>query len=129
MFKNDDAAHLLLRLGTGILLLFHGIHKIIYGIAFVKGALHAHGLPEWFGYGVYVGEVIAPLMIILGLYARAGALIVAFDMLMAISLTTGFFPIVLTQSGAPMFELPLFYMLASAVIFFAGPGKYSVNRF
>jgi len=128
MFRNDDIAALVLRLGVGTLMLFHGIHKIIDGIAFVKSALHSHGLPEWFGYGVYVGEVVAPLMIILGFYARTGALIVVFNMLMAIFLTTGFFPISLTKTGAPMFELPVLYLLAAAALFFAGPGKYGINR-
>jgi putative oxidoreductase len=128
MFRNDDVARLLLRLGFGTLLLFHGVHKIIHGNAFVEGALQAHGLPQWFGYGVYAGEIIAPLMIILGYYARAASVVMAVNMIVAIALTTGFFPLVLTQTGAPMFELPLLYLLAAAVLFFAGPGKYSVNR-
>jgi len=129
MFKNDDVARLLLRLGFGILMLFHGIHKLIDGIGPVKSMLAAHGLPSWFGYGVFVGELIAPLMIILGLYARAGAVIVAGTMLVAIALTTGFFPLTLTPTGAPMFELPLLYLLAASALFFTGPGKYSINRF
>ena len=128
MFKNDDVARLLLRLGFGILMLFHGIHKLIDGIGPIKSMLAAHGLPGWFGYGVFVGEVVAPLMVILGLYARAGALIIAFNMLVAIALTTGFFPLTLTPTGAPMFELPLLYLLAAVVLFLTGPGKYGVNR-
>ncbi len=35
----------LLRLATGSLLLFHGIHKIIYGIGGVKALLVVHSLP------------------------------------------------------------------------------------
>ena len=128
MFKNDDVARLILRLGFGILMLFHGLHKLINGIDFVTGALRAHGLPGWLGYGVFIGEVIVPMMIILGFYSRIAAVVMAFNMLVAISLTTGFFPVTLTPTGAPMFELPMLYLFAAAVLFFGGPGKYSINR-
>ena len=128
MFRNDDIAKLVLRLGFGIMMLFHGIHKLIDGIAPVEAMLRAHGLPGWFGYGVFLGEVIAPLMIIVGLYARAAALGVVFTMLTAIALTTGFFPLELGKTGAPTFELPLLYLLAAVILFLGGPGKYGVNR-
>jgi len=128
MFKNDDIARLILRIGFGLLLISHGIHKLLYGIGFVQERLHAHGLPGWIGYGVFIGEIIAPMMIVIGLYSRVAALIVVFNMLTAIALTTGFFPIHLASSGAPMFELPLLYLLAAVVLFLAGPGKYGVNR-
>jgi len=128
MFRNDDIARLLLRLGFGILLMFHGMHKLISGIAPIQGMLQSHGLPAWFGYAVFIGEIIAPIFIILGFYSRIAALIMAFNMLVAISLTTGFFPVHLTKSGAPMFELPLLYFLAAVILFFAGPGKYAINR-
>jgi putative oxidoreductase len=128
MFRNDDIARLVLRLGFGFSLLLHGIHKLVYGIAPVQAMLHAHGLPGWFGYGVFIGEVIAPIMIIFAFYARGAALIVIFNMLTAIALTTGFSPMELTQTGALPFELPLLYLLAAAVLFLSGPGKYGVNR-
>jgi putative oxidoreductase len=128
MFRNDDVARLLLRLGFGVLLLFHGMHKLFSGIAPIQGMLQSHGMPAWFGYAVFIGEVIAPIFFILGLYSRIAAVVMAFTMLVAISLTSGFFPIHLTKTGAPMFELPLLYFLAAVILFFAGPGKYSINR-
>ena len=128
MFRNDDIARLVLRLGFGILLLFHGVHKLIHGAGFIQNMLQLHGLPGWFAYGVFIGEIVAPLMIVLGFYTRVAALVVAFNMLTAIALTTGFFPLKLTSTGAPMFELPLLYLLAAIILFLAGPGRYGINR-
>jgi len=125
---NPNLSVLLLRLTLGILMLFHGIHKIIIGLGFVQKLLLDHGLPAWLGYGVYLGEVVAPLLIIAGFYARAGAAVLALSMLTAILLTDGFFPIRLTQYGAPTIELLLIYMMMAVALVFSGPGKYALNR-
>ena len=55
MLQQPDIAKLLLRLSLGVLILFHGVHKLIYGIDGVKAMVVAHGLPSFFAYGVYVG--------------------------------------------------------------------------
>jgi putative oxidoreductase len=60
----EDTGKLILRLTTAGLILFHGIDKIIHGVAFMNGDLAAHHLPAFVAYGVYVGEVIAPLFLI-----------------------------------------------------------------
>ncbi len=126
MLQNPDLAKLLLRLSLGILVLFHGIHKIIHGIAGVKAMVAVSILPDFFAYGVYVGELIAPIFIILGLYARVAAGIMAFTMLIAIYLTSGF-AITLSKFGGLSWELPLVYMIISIAIIFLGSGKYAVN--
>ncbi|MHC3994134.1 DoxX family protein [Thiomicrolovo sp. ZZH C-3] len=128
MFRNDDLARLLLRLSIGTLMLFHGVHKLLHGIAPIQGMLHAHGLPGWFGYGVFVGEVIAPVMIILGFYARIGAALMAVNMMLAVALLGGLFPLQLTKTGGPVSEMALLYLFAALALFFSGPGKYSINR-
>lgn len=63
MFNQPDLAKLLLRLSTGGLMMFHGIHKIIHGIGGIKGMVVNAGLPEIMAYGVYVGELITPLLL------------------------------------------------------------------
>ena len=66
--NNSDAmGKLTLRLTVGILILFHGIGKIMHpeSLDFIGSNLSNIGLPSVIAYGVYVGEVIAPLMIIL----------------------------------------------------------------
>ncbi|HKP15577.1 MAG TPA: DoxX family protein, partial [Gemmatimonadaceae bacterium] len=81
-----DAGLLVLRLGLGTLMLFHGFFKLTHGVAWIAGPLSSVGLPAWLQYGVYVAEVVAPLMVIVGLWARPAALVIAFDMFMAIFL-------------------------------------------
>jgi uncharacterized membrane protein YphA (DoxX/SURF4 family) len=60
-----DAGLLVLRLGVGTLLLFHGVYKITHGVAWIAGPLSGAGLPAWLQYGAYVGEVLAPALVIL----------------------------------------------------------------
>ena len=52
------------------MMLFHGVEKIMHGINGVKHLTTKVGFPEFLAYGVYIGEVIVPIFIILGLYAR-----------------------------------------------------------
>ena len=85
MFYNSDIAKLLLRLLVGGMMLFHGVHKLIYGISGIKKLVVNAGLPEFIAYGVYVGELIVPLFILLGLYARVSSLFLALNMAMAIT--------------------------------------------
>ena len=78
---------LILRLSTGGLLLFHGVAKLLGGLSFLQGMLATKGLPGFLAYGAVVGEVLAPLALILGLFTRGAAAVVAFNMLVAIAMT------------------------------------------
>lgn len=127
MFLSNDIGKLLLRLTVGIMMLFHGMHKIIYGIGGIKHLTVSAGLPEFIAYGVYVGEVIAPIFIILGLYARVASVFLAFNMMMAIFLAYGGGFFVIGKHGGLVTELPLFYLLLSISVFLLGSGKYAVN--
>jgi len=126
MFNQPDLAKLLLRLSLGGLMMFHGIHKLINGIGGVKAMTTNAGLPEFFAYGVYVGELIAPLFIILGLYARVAAAVLGFNMIVAIGLAFGF-TLGLDKNGGLMIELPLMFFIMSVLVILLGSGKYAVN--
>lgn len=123
----QDITKLFLRLTVGIMMLFHGLHKIIHGIGGVKELTVAASLPEFLAYGVYVGEVVVPIFILLGAYARAASLILAFNMAMAIFLAYGNSLFALGKHGAPAFELPFLYLVLSLMIFVFGSGKYALN--
>jgi len=127
MFQSNDIARLVLRLSVGIMMLFHGLEKIINGISGIKHLVVKAGLPEFIAYGVYIGEVIVPIFIILGLYARVASLFLALNMMMAIFLAYGNSFYTLGKNGAPIAELPIFYFLLAIVIFLLGSGKYAVN--
>lgn len=126
MFQSNDIARLILRVSLGVLILFHGIHKLIHGISPVKSMVVSSGLPEFFSYGVYVGELIMPIFIILGLYARIASGILAFNMLMAMYLAYGF-SLSLGKYGGLAMESPLLFFIMSVVIVLLGSGKYGVN--
>ena len=127
MFQNSDIAKLIIRLSLGIMMLFHGVEKIINGISGVKTLITNAGLPEFLAYGIYIGEVVVPISIILGLYARVASVVLALNMIMAIFLAYGGSLFALGKHGAPVIELPLFYLILSVVLFFLGSGRYSVN--
>lgn len=74
--KNFDLGILFARLGLGVCLFMHGFAKILHGIGGVKSILTKAGLPEIVAYDSYIGEVVAPIMIILGIFSRIGALLV-----------------------------------------------------
>jgi putative oxidoreductase len=128
MFQSDDIAKLVLRLTLGIMMLFHGVHKIIYGIGGVKHLVVNKGLPEFLAYGIYIGEVVVPIFIILGLYARYASVVLALNMVMAIFLAYGNSMFNLGKFGAPVIELPFLYLILSVVVFLSGSGKYAVNN-
>lgn len=123
----DDAAKLVLRATLAGLILFHGIAKISGGAGFITGLVAQTGLPASVGYLVYVGEVLAPLLILVGLWARAGAAIIAVNMIVAILLvhTGDFFK--LNQTGGWSLELQAMFLGAAIAVALQGAGRYSLQ--
>ena len=124
----DDIGKLILRLTVGVLLLLHGLAKITSGVKDISGMLTGIGLPAELAYGVYIGEILAPLLVILGLYARIGALIIVVNMVFAIALVHMKDLFVLGGGGGWGIELQAFFLLTALVVALIGPGRYAVNR-
>ncbi len=125
---SDDLGKLLLRLTLGILMLLHGIGKIRYGVSGIAGMVQSHDLPGFLAYGVFIGEIIAPLLVILGFYTRTCGLIIAFNMVVAIALAHSTQLFNLGKSGGWELELQGFFLLTALVVALIGPGKFSINR-
>jgi putative oxidoreductase len=127
LLKNDAAGKLLLRLTVGGLMLFHGISKLFNDgtVGFIGSKLADAGLPEALAYGVYIGEVVAPLMIIVGLLSRVGAALIVINMLFAILLVHTGDLFALSDHGGWRLELQGFYLLVSLAIVFLGSGRYA----
>lgn len=128
MLENADLGKLIVRLTLGGLLLFHGIAKLLGGIGFIESQLASHGLPVILAYGVYIGEVVAPLMVILGYQTRIGALIIAFNMIVAIALVHSHELLALAGNGGWALELQGFFLFTALAILFQGPGKYKLKN-
>lgn len=122
--KQQHPGVLLLRFTVAGLMLFHGVAKLIKGTAPIEGLLAKSGLPEWFAFGVIVGEVIAPLLVIAGLWVRWAALLMAVNMLFAIGLAHLGDLFVLTPSGAYRLEAQMFFLLCSLSIAWLADGSF-----
>ena len=125
--NTNDAGKLVLRVALAAMLLFHGVAKLSGGIGFVADMLAKAGLPAVFGYGVYIGEVVAPLLILVGLFTRPAALIVAINMIVAVLLahTSQFFT--LNETGGWALELQGMFFFAAVAVALLGAGRYSIG--
>ena len=126
---NESTGKLILRLALGLMLIMHGIHKLMGGIDYLDGMLASAGLPTFLKYGVYVGEVLAPLAVIAGYYARIGAWVIAVNMLFAIALVGAQDMFTLSpKTGGLALELEYFYLFSAIALVLIGPGRYAVNQ-
>ena len=107
----DDWGKLLLRLAVAGLLIFHGIAKLKNGVGWMAGPLAGLGLPAFVAYGAYVGEVIAPIFVLLGKWARIAGLVIAFNMMSAIVIALRDRMFTLNMGGGWAIELELLFLL------------------
>ena len=124
----SDLGKLILRLAVGGMLLLHGILKLRNGIDFVFQKVAEAGLPSFISYGVYLGEVVAPILIIVGFLTRPAALIVAIDLLMAIVLARNADMAKLNQGGGWAIELEMFFLLGGLAIACLGAGRFALGK-
>ncbi len=123
----DDIGKLIFRVGFGVLFLMHGINKVIHGIDGIESMVVNAGLPAEIAYGVFVGEVLAPILIIVGWHARIGAALTALTMAFAFTLAHSHELFELTAHGGWQLELQGMFLLASIAIALSGPGRISIN--
>jgi putative oxidoreductase len=123
----EHVGKLILRLALGGLILFHGVAKLLGGVDGISQGLAAAGLPSFIAFGVYVGEVLAPILVIVGWQTRIGALLIAVNMLFAIGLVHAAEIFALGQSGGWALELQGLYLFGAIVIALIGPGGFSID--
>jgi putative oxidoreductase len=123
----EQVGKLILRLALGVLILFHGVAKLTGGIDFISDVVAKAGLPSFVAYGVYIGEVVAPALVIAGWYSRAGAAVIAVNMLFAIGLVHAAEIFAIGRSGGWALELQGMFLVAAIAVALLGPGKFSVN--
>src|SRR5512140_3845848 len=101
----EDIGRVIRLLTLGGLLLFHGVTKLTGGIGFIERMLQGHGLRAWIAYGVYLGEIVAPLLVIAGWYSRVGAAVIALLFVLIFWLAHPDQLLVLQRSGGWALEL------------------------
>ena len=127
MSTSEDIGKLVLRITLAILILLHGVSKLQNGIDFISGLVSGAGLPSAFAYLVYIGEVVAPLLVLIGLFTRPAALLIAVNMIAAIVLVHMGELFTFTNSGGWALELQGMFLFTAIAISLLGPGRYSLD--
>lgn len=125
---SEDLGKLILRVVLGALILLHGIFKLKTGVAFLHPMLHGIGLPPWVSYGVYVGEVLAPIMVILGIFGRTGAFVIFVNMVFALILFDRANLFKLGAQGGYALELQAMFLFTALALVFMNPGRYAITK-
>jgi len=122
---NDNLGKLLLRIAVAVIIFFHGWYKLTHGVGWIQGMLGGAG---FLAYGVYLAELIAPVMILIGFRTRLAALLIAVDMIVAIVMVlhNTIFS-VKEMGGGWAIEIEAMLLLCSLALFFAGAGKYAAS--
>ena len=133
-----------LSISLGILLLFHGMHKLLHGTeqiqqmiidtysparhfgscGFCMSEFMQRTMPtdfyapnlKYITYGVYLGEVIAPLFLIFGKYIRVVSAIVALNMVAVIFFAYQDSLLSLKANGAWAVETPMLYLVIAITL-------------
>lgn len=127
--KQDDLAKLVLRLSLGLFMILHGIAKVGNPdvLSFIKGTLEARGLPDFIVYGVFIGELVAPVMIMIGWMTRLGAFLIVGNMFFVFWLVHMPQLFMMGEHGGWHLELQGFYLFTALALLFLGSGKYAVK--
>lgn len=126
--KNQDTALLTLRVLVGALIMLHGFGNLLSGYAFITQVFEKAGLPGFFAYGAFFGEIIAPILLIIGYRTRLAGLTIAGTMFMAVMLVHGGEVFALNQFGGWAIELQAFYFFGAIALFFSGAGGIAVSK-
>jgi putative oxidoreductase len=123
----DDLGKLLLRVSLGAMLMLHGIAKLSGGVDGIAGMLQQRGLPGELAYAVFIGELLAPLALILGLWTRVAALVAAINMGVAIALAHSADVFKLGEQGGWAIELQGLFLFGALAVMLLGGGRFSVG--
>lgn len=123
-----DAGKLILRVTLGILVLLHGIHKLLGGVGGIEDMVQNAGLPGILAYGVFIGEIVGPILLVIGWYARIGAILIAINMCFAFALAHMDSLWQLNAQGGWTLELDGMYLFTAVALALLGPGRFSINR-
>src|SRR3974390_3330865 len=121
----DDLGKLIGRMSVSVLLLLHGVHKLLNGIDPVKQLVTNHHLPESLAYGAYAGELVAPILVAIGLFARLGGGLIVINMLVAVYLAGMGELLALNAQGGYALELEVFYLVGGLSVALMGAGRFS----
>lgn len=126
----EDIAKLLLRLLLAGTMLFHGIAKVTNpaAIEYIQAGLTERGVPGFIAYGVFIGELVAPAFLVIGLFTRAAAALVTVTMIFALWLVHSADLFAVTDHGIWAIELQMYFLVTSIVIALIGGGRLAIFK-
>jgi Predicted membrane protein len=127
MHTNQHIGLLIIRISIASTMLIYGITKLIFGIDFITGLLNHYGLPAFIGYGVYIGEILAPILIIIGYRTKLAGLVFAINCFVAILMVQLPNLFKLNEFGGWAIAPIFIYMMFGIALFFTGSGKYALS--
>ncbi len=127
MKRNKNTAIFLLRIAIPFTMLIYGIDKIRNGTGFIGSLLEAYGLPLILANGVFVGEIIAPLMLLIGFRTRMAGLLLSFNCLLAILMAQTQNILTLNPFGGWSLDLLFIYLMAGIAFYYSGAGKHAIS--
>lgn len=116
---------LVLRVALGAIFLTHGYPKLTHSGTQMQEMFVQHGLPAQFAYVAGVLETFGGLLLILGLFTRAAALLLAVEMSVAIVKVHSVHGVMALHE----YEFPLALGCACLALATVGAGLASVDRF
>ncbi len=115
---------LVLRAALGLIFFSHGYPKLAHSGAGMQGFFVEHGLPGYFVYISGVLEVFGAVLLVLGVFTRAAALLLAIEMGVAIWKVH--------SSGGYLavhnYEFPLAVLAGSFALATVGAGRLSLDH-
>jgi uncharacterized membrane protein YphA (DoxX/SURF4 family) len=115
---------LVLRLALGLIFFSHGYPKLAHSGAGMQDFFVQHGLPGYFVYIAGVLEVFGGMLLVLGLFTRGAALLLAIEMGVAIwkvHSTGGYLAL-------HNYEFPLAMLVGSFALATVGAGQLSLDH-
>jgi len=125
--STSDLGKLVLRVTLGVLILFHGVAKLQGGLDMVSGMVAKTGLPAQVGYFVLIGEVVAPVLLIVGAWARLAALLAVVNMIVAVLLVHTSQLFTMSKTGGYGLELQAMYLFTALAVALLGAGAFSLG--
>ena len=126
--NTNDIGKLILRASISILMLMHGYNKLFFGIAKVKSIFANSILPDFLSYGVYIGEILAPLMILVGYKSRVAGIIMSLHIIIILYLIqTASLLAIKAKGGGFVYELEYLFLFGAITVSLLGSGKPSIS--
>ena len=85
------------------------------------------GLPSALAYGVYLGEIVGPILLIVGIWTRLGALLIVVNMVVAVLMAHSGDLLQLGEQGGYALELQAMFLFTAVALALTGAGRFSIG--